>query len=197
MARKRTQLTPEQQDLFDANTGVADRVAAYARERMGLHNGLTIDDYRQISMMGLCRAILALDKKPANVSLQSFLFNKVRTHLLDEVRKADEVGRSRRAIGIEGPISIDQAMAEGTRPIKDYLGAMAVYPSERAASLERIGSIFYGLLPLTRAVMYMHIVQEMPVKEIAAVVGIRQDQASEALAKGMEVIQGRPSLLNV
>jgi RNA polymerase sigma factor (sigma-70 family) len=179
--------------LFDHNSEMIYRVCeniARGRAAKGTVNGMTVNDYCQAALMGVWRS---LGKYRADKGeLRPWVIQQARRAILDEIRKCDEVGRSRRADGIVGPqSSLESLAASATGGV---IRELTVSPrhADRLMAAEAIAQHLAGLDPQERMIVYLVEVLDHADFEAAAVLDLPVDVARDVHAAAMAKLRGRP-----
>lgn len=189
-------MTPEQQALFDGHRDLAERVARSVANRHGFLNGLDLADYLQVATVGLWDAVLAY--RPELGRFTSYAWRRMHGRVLDEIRDADEVGRSRRARGVRGPtVSLDHPLfgSDGDRmlAVRDLVASSVL--SQRREGLEAMDLMLRGLDQVARVVVYLTQVLGLEQVEVAHVVGLTESRVSQILSASMHWLRETKSML--
>ncbi len=189
-------MTPRQNELFKEHRDLCERVAREIHGRHGTMNGLELDDYRQLALMGLCDSIIKY--RPSRGKFVRYAYKRIRGYVRDEIRKADEVGRSRRAAGQRGPvISLEHPVLSSDADRMVLLRDLLTSPkhSDRMATFDAIRLILDGLDRDARFVVFLTEVMELPQGQVASVLGIGTVQIGRIRKHALEYLRGRKSLL--
>lgn len=175
--------------LFHAHREWAEILGRQVWSGLGPQNGLTIDDYLALARAGLwqaCRRYRSSRGRP----FKAFARQRVRGAVLDGVREADEVGRSRRRDGLrgatlsmEGPSYAPQGRPdEGSfRQVLPSLRAPA--PEARAEAFDGLAALLAGLDLRARSVAWLVGIEGLYQWQAAMVLGISQPAVSAAWAE--------------
>jgi RNA polymerase sigma factor (sigma-70 family) len=174
-------MNAKQMDLFNERLEWAEKLGRQLHDRMGGASGCEAEDFQQLAALGLIDAINRFKPHRAPNGFEPYAAKRIKGFVRDELRKIDEVGKSRRAAGVCGPISLDHATLgdDGDRVLvlRDRLESPR--RKDRLEAWEQLEVLLYGLCTEARAVAYLAVAGELENWQIAAVMGLTTEQIRE------------------
>lgn len=186
-------MTPKQRRLFDAHTHIAERVARNVWHRTPGLNGMDMDDYRQLGMMGLMQAAKRF-RVSFGKPFERYASIRIAGYIRDGIRQADEVKRTQRAAGIKGPtVRLGEADfgSDGDRAmlISDRLASADDGGEARRDAFDEIRQVLGGLPAEARAAVYLSRAYGLTYYEISCVLGLDEDRVRDTVTDAWELLE--------
>jgi RNA polymerase sigma factor (sigma-70 family) len=189
-------MTQTREQLYAATEEISEKAARSYAKRHGSLNGMTVEDYHQAARIGIWNKLPQFDARQS--ALESWAARTAHNAIRDEVRKCDEVGRSRRADGITGAmLSLEVGGEAGARGrhgegrktlLRDLIAAPRSI--DRVAAFEALDERLAGLDERQRVVVFLLDAQDLSESEAGAVLDLPDTFIAEIHAEALAILRG-------